>query len=214
MITLALDASTYRATIAVLDDTRLVVEDSVAMRDREVERLMPQVDTALRAAAVSVRDVGRIVCGDGPGSFTSLRIAASLAKGLAVARDIPLFAVSSMALIVAANVKDGPRGPRRYLTALDALRGESYVEEYVHDAGEVAFVRDHGLVPSSEVPLLAAAADARAVGPDQAEPWSPHARGVALMGQSGILRLVDAADWEPRYGRLAEAEVRRQAVLP
>src|SRR5436190_2165791 len=86
-----------------------------------------------RACASSLREAGlvivrlqRIVCGGGPGSFAGLRIAVSIAKGLAVGRGIPLFAVASLALIVAGNVSDGPRGVRRYLAPLDAMRGESY----------------------------------------------------------------------------------------
>src|SRR5207249_4063840 len=89
VITLALDAATYRGTVAVLDDERVIVERSAPMRDRDAEQLMPAVDLALRDAGVDLRSLQRIVCGAGPGSFTSLRIAASLAKGLAVGRDVP-----------------------------------------------------------------------------------------------------------------------------
>jgi tRNA threonylcarbamoyladenosine biosynthesis protein TsaB len=213
MISLALDASTYQGTVAVLDDHRLIVEGSAAMRGRDAERLMPAVDLALRDARQGVAGIGRVICGSGPGSFTSLRIAASIAKGIAVGRGIPLFAVSSLALIVAANVKDGPRGPRRYLAALDALRGESYVEEYVHDAGEISFVRDHGRRPSSEVAALAESLEARAVGPEQPEQWLPHARGAMLVADNpAIAKPVDLATWEPVYGRLAEAQVRLEAA--
>src|SRR3954465_9975549 len=91
VITLALDASTYRGTVAVLDETRVIVETTAPMRGRDAEHLMPAVDRALRDAGATIRDVGRVVCGSGPGSFTSLRIAASIAKGMVVARDIPLF---------------------------------------------------------------------------------------------------------------------------
>src|SRR5688572_8958733 len=151
MITLALDASTYRGTVAVLEQDRVVVQGTVAMRGRDAERLMPAVDEALRAAGTSLKSVGRVVCGAGPGSFTSLRIAASLAKGIAVGRDIPLYAVSSLALIVAGNVSDGPRGVRRYLAVLDALRGESYAAEFEHDAGVVRHVGEMRLVASLDV---------------------------------------------------------------
>ena len=45
-------------------------------------------------------DPNRIVCGAGPGSFTSLRIAGSIAKGIAGGANRPLYAVPSMALMV------------------------------------------------------------------------------------------------------------------
>lgn len=213
MITLALDASTYRGTVAVLDDERVLVERSTAMRGRDAERLMPAVDQTLREAGFSLRGVQRVVCGAGPGSFTSLRIAASLAKGIAVGRALPLFGISSLALIVAGNVRDGPRGPRRYLAALDALRGESYVAEFEHDAGAVRPVGDMRLLPSEEVTAAAASSGARPVGPDQLDGWLPHARGVALL-LDAVEREghVNLADWEPIYGRMAEAQVKWEAT--
>lgn len=213
MITLALDASTYSGTVAVLDDERVLVERSAAMRGRDAERLMPAVDQTLRDAGFTLREVQRVVCGSGPGSFTSLRIAASLAKGIAVGRVLPLFAISSLALIVAGNVRDGPRGPRRYLAALDALRGESYVAEFEHDAGAVRRVGDLRLIPSDEVAAAAATGGARPVGPDQLDQWLPHARGVALLldaiEKDGPVNL---ADWEPIYGRMAEAQAKWEAA--
>jgi tRNA threonylcarbamoyladenosine biosynthesis protein TsaB len=213
MISLAVDASTYRGTVAVVEDGRLIVERSAAMRGHDAERLMPAVHQALSDAGCGIDRIGRIVCGGGPGSFTSLRIAASLAKGIATGSGVPLLAVSSLALIVAANVKDGPRGPRRYLATLDALRGESYVEEYVHDAGKIILVRSHGLRRTSDVAALADGLQARPVGPDQPEAWLPHARGVALLDDNpSLTKLVDVATWEPLYGRLAEAQVRWQAT--
>jgi tRNA threonylcarbamoyladenosine biosynthesis protein TsaB len=213
MITLALDASTYRGTVAVLDDERVLVQGNATMRGRDAELLMPAVDEALRAAGRGVHEVQRLVCGAGPGSFTSLRIAASLAKGIAVGIGIPLFAVSSLALIVAGNVSDGPRGARRYLGVLDALRGESYVAEFEHYAGAVRQTSEMRRVPSGEVTVIAESTGARPVGPDQSDNWLPHARGVALM--TAALEAegpVNLAAWEPIYGRMAEAQVKWEAA--
>ena len=213
MITLALDASTSRGSVAVLDDERLLVEATAATRGRDSELLMPAVDQALRDAGYALSAVQRVVCGAGPGSFTGLRIAASLAKGLAVGRALPLFAVSSLALIVAGNVSDGPRGARRYLAALDALRGESYVAEFEHDAGAVRPIGELRRVPTDEVASIAEQCGARPVGPDQRESWLPHARGVALLkGAIEEEGPVNLAVWEPVYGRVAEAQAKWEAA--
>ena len=213
MITLALDASTYRGSVAVLDDARVLVQSTAAMRGRDREQLMPAVATALREAGASFQAVERVVCGAGPGSFTSLRIAASIAKGIAVGRAIPLFALSSLGLIVAGNVSDGPRGPRRYLAVLDALRGESFVAEFEHHEGVVREIAGARLIASDAVESAAAASDARAVGPDQPHGWLPHARGTALMLDDVLAAgPVDLASWEPVYGRMAEAQVKWEAA--
>jgi tRNA threonylcarbamoyladenosine biosynthesis protein TsaB len=213
VITLAIDASTYQGTVAVLDDDRVVVARSAAMRGKQAELLMPAIEQALADAGSRLQSVERVVCGAGPGSFTSLRIAASIAKGIAVGRAIPLFAVSSLALIVAGNVSDGPRGARRYLAALDALRGEFYVEEFEHEAGEVRPIGALRRIPADGLIAAAADAGARLVGPEQADNWHPHARGVALL--SGALSeagQVDVAEWEPLYGRMAEAQAKWEAA--
>lgn len=213
MITLALDASTYRGTVAVLDDTRVLIQSTATMRGQDRERLMPAVADALRSVGASFQSVERVVCGAGPGSFTSLRIAASIAKGIATGCAIPLFAVSSLALIVAGNVKDGPRGPRRYLAVQDALRGECFVAEFEHHQGAVRRVSAVQLIANDRIEAIAAASDARPVGPELKENWLPHARGVALLLQEiETAGPVDLGSWEPVYGRLAEAQVKWEAA--
>lgn len=213
MITLALDASTYRGNVAVLDDTRVLIQSTAAMRGQDREKLMPAVVDALQSVGASFRTVHRVVCGAGPGSFTSLRIAASIAKGIAVGRSIPLFAVSSLALIVAGNVTDGPRGPRRYLAVQDALRGECFVAEFEHHEGVVKQLSPLRLIANDQIESVAAASDARAVGPELRDHWLPHARGAALLLDAIVATgPVDLGSWEPVYGRLAEAQVKWEAA--
>lgn len=212
MITLALDASTYRGTVAVFDEARLLAAGEAAMRGREAELLAPAVEATLRKANLSVRDLGRIVCGGGPGSFTSLRIAASLAKGLAVGRGIPLHAVSSLALIVAANVQGDGVG-QRFLAVLDALRAESYVAEFEHIGSELKAVSTLRLLPADDVAEAARIAGARPVGSDQPGGWLPHVRGLGLLLNEVVLNgPVDLAGWEPVYGRMAEAQAKWEAT--
>lgn len=204
-LTLALDASTYTGTVAVINGRELLAHRAVAMRGEHEERLMPAVAEALAGAGVSPEAVARVVCGAGPGSFTSLRIAASIAKGIATAREVPLFAVPSLALIVAGN--DLPDG--RWLAVLDAMRGEAYVTGYESERGTVREIAPFALVARAAVEPLATALEARLVGPGEAMALSPHARGVTRLeewlGESGP---VDLAVWEPRYGRVAEAQAK------
>lgn len=211
MITLVLDASTYVGTTAVLRDGRVVAEGEAAMRGREFEALMPTVAAVLARARVGPQDLSRVVCGSGPGSFTSLRIAASIAKGLAVGTGCPLFAVSSLALLAAA---DGTPSPGRYLAVLDALREEAYVGGYaVEQSGAITVILAERLVRQDEVKQLAASLGGETVGPGQGIDRAPHARGAAalesLIASEGP---VDLATWEPRYGRKAEAQMRWEAA--
>ena len=211
-LTLALDASASTGTIAVLRDDLLVAERSVAMRSSAEERFFPAVLDALREAGAAPSDVARIVCGAGPGSFTSLRVVGAIAKGIAVGADRPLFGVPSLALIVASSSATKAGG--RWMATLDAMRGDRYCALVTVEAGgEVTAVESLGLAPAAACAARADALGARLIGPDETLPGAPHARGVtrclALVSAVGA---VDVAAWEPVYGRLAEAQVKWEAA--
>jgi tRNA threonylcarbamoyladenosine biosynthesis protein TsaB len=204
-LTLALDAATYTGTVAVLRDGAVVADRAVAMRGEHEERLLPAVAAALAEAGATPADIARVVCGGGPGSFTSLRIAASIAKGIASARGVPMFEVPSLALIVAGNAL--PAG--RYLAVLDAMRGETYVAGYARDANGVTEIAAPALVARAAVAVMAEALGARLAGPAEALAFAPHARGVSLLASRlAAAPPVDLATWEPQYGRVAEAQAK------
>jgi tRNA threonylcarbamoyladenosine biosynthesis protein TsaB len=138
-----------------------------------------------------------------------LRIAASIAKGVAVGVGCPLFALSSLALLAGA---EGAPSAGRYLAVLDALREESYVGGYQVEGGGVSEFFSERLVRQSEVEQLASSLGAVTVGPGRAIDRAPHARGaVALESMITESGPVDLASWEPRYGRKAEAQMRWEA---
>jgi tRNA threonylcarbamoyladenosine biosynthesis protein TsaB len=208
-LALAIDASTYVGTVAVTRGADVLAEGNAAMRGEKEERLMPAVERVLASAGVRVSDLERVVCGAGPGSFTSLRIAASIAKGIALVAGIPLHAVSSLGLIVAG----GPREPGRYLAVLDAMRGDAYAAAVDVDGdGEIVAVDVSRIAPATDIARLATALGAVTIGPTRATDAMPHARGVARMISICDRSRVDLAAWEPDYGRLAEAQVKWEAA--
>ncbi|MEA3245449.1 MAG: tRNA (adenosine(37)-N6)-threonylcarbamoyltransferase complex dimerization subunit type 1 TsaB [Gemmatimonadota bacterium] len=210
-LTLALDAATYDGTVAILRGGTVVAEATVAMRGETEERLMPAVIAALADVGAEPADVARVVCGSGPGSFTSLRIAGAIAKGVAVGAGAPLFAVSSLALVVA-GTPDIERGD--YLAVLDALRGERYAAPFrVRSDGRVVSAGDAERVAAADVAAMAARHGATPVGPAEARHAAPHARGVAKLLPAVVAAgPVDLDAWEPAYGRLAEAQVQWEAT--
>ena len=213
MITLVLEASTYAGSAALIEGTRVIAERSVAMRGREHEALMPAVADLLDDGAVSPGGIDRVVCGAGPGSFTSLRIAGAIAKGIALAAVCPLVPVSSLGLLVASRE---PFVPGRYLAAIDALRGEHYVGLFdVSEDGTLRALGPERRIPSSALFETAASHDATALGPERdgiahvAPRASSAARLAALLDATPA---ADLAGWEPGYGRLAEAQVKWEAT--
>lgn len=93
MIVLAMDGALGGFSVAFDDQTQIVAEGS-AHHDA-LEAGITRIDAVLRRAHASLADVARIGVGIGPGSFTGTRIAISYAKGIALARGLPLVGVSS-----------------------------------------------------------------------------------------------------------------------
>lgn len=173
---------------------------------------MPAIAECLKEAGVKGEEIARIVCGAGPGSFTSLRVGGSVAKGLAVGYGIDLFAVSSLLLTLTGARPTLP--PGEYLSVLDAMRGEFYGARLTVGSGDVATqAGTTSLITADELASLGGGKNGlRIIGPGQELDFHPHARGVAPLLESIVGGgPVDLALWEPEYGRLAEAQVRWEA---
>jgi len=210
--TLVLEASSPKGSVALFCGPSLISARSVQMGASRDDTLFPAVVDVLKTCSVSPRALTSIVCGAGPGSFTSLRIAAAVAKGLAHAAGTPLFEVPSLLLAAAAHPAAG-----RFLVHADALRGERYAMRVVidHDGG----VRAESAMTRVPVTELAHAAEGRALlcvpGADQCT------HGAAVVPDAAhLLRVIDWSStgpvslqaWEPTYGRLAEAQVKWEAA--
>jgi tRNA threonylcarbamoyladenosine biosynthesis protein TsaB len=177
------------------------------------EQLMPAIAECIGGSSVKRGEIARIVCGAGPGSFTSLRVAGSVAKGLAAGYGIDLFAISSLLLTVTGARP--PLDPGEYLSVMDAMRGEVFAARVQLEPGGYATQVGEPTILSAEKISQASAGDPgwRVVGPGREIDARPHARGVGPVLRS-ILAAgpVDLASWEPDYGRLAEAQVRWEAA--
>jgi tRNA threonylcarbamoyladenosine biosynthesis protein TsaB len=216
--TLAIEGSTYEGSVALLGGSKVVAEqtlkddDGGAPRAGRGERLMPAIAACLRASGVRRGEIARIVCGSGPGSFTSLRVAASVAKGLAAGYGIDLFAVSSLLLTVTGAQPPLPSG--EYLSVLDAMRGEFYSAHILLRQGVATQIEPPSIISAERLEVLSAAErTVNVIGPGEQIDARPHARGVAAV-LDVIMKggPVDLASWEPDYGRLAEAQIRWEAT--
>jgi tRNA threonylcarbamoyladenosine biosynthesis protein TsaB len=205
---LAIDAAATGGTVALVGDANLIAAASTPMRGERADRLMPAVERLLADARVAPGDLSGIVCGAGPGGFTGLRIAASIAKGLAAASGLPLSGVSSLLLVAAGTERAIPAG--RYLALLDALRGEHFAARITVDRGGCYLLENPAsILPTSAVEPTARAEGRTTIGPGFTIDAEPHARGLARLADSpGCVEPVHLASWEPSYGRLAEAQVR------
>jgi tRNA threonylcarbamoyladenosine biosynthesis protein TsaB len=116
-VTLVLDCATARAVCGVVLDGRELAFAS-AEGGHAAQRALVLVDEVLARAGYEARDVGQIVVGCGPGSFTGLRIGIATARGLALALGRPCIGVSTLEALAA--------GAPGALALVDARRGEVF----------------------------------------------------------------------------------------
>lgn len=123
-IWLAVETSTRVGSVAVRRN-ELAVELTLRIQGTHSERLLPAIDYALHTAGAAPAEVSAFIVGSGPGSFTGVRIAASLAKGWAAVNAIPLYAYPSL---LGVAVGSGVQGA--VCAMFDARRGEVYAACY------------------------------------------------------------------------------------
>jgi tRNA threonylcarbamoyladenosine biosynthesis protein TsaB len=225
---LALDTAADRASVALGEpgSGSAALEENLPGARRHAGALLPIVQRLLGRAGSNLDALQGLVLSDGPGSFTGLRVGASVAKALVDTRRIPLWTAPSL-LVRAAQVA---RADVLVLAVSNALRGEVYAAAYRFDSDGIRAE----LVPSVRRPediiscglqpdILVGEASPPVV--EALERWSgrpvigppegsPHAaRLLDLVGLRGGAREVHTArEWEPVYGRPAEAQARWESV--
>lgn len=93
MKVLGIDSSGMTATVALIDENKLIAEYTVNNKRTHSETLMPMIDKVLTSAETNIRDVELLAIAAGPGSFTGLRIGAATVKGLGLSINVPVAAI-------------------------------------------------------------------------------------------------------------------------
>ncbi|STX29412.1 glycoprotease [Legionella beliardensis] len=153
---LAFDTSTSIASIALFNQGK-ITELSQVGQGQHAQFILSMIDQLLGQENLSIAELDGIVFGRGPGSFTGLRIACSLAKGLAYPHNLPVYPVSSLATLayeitLNQNENDAPA----ILAMIDARMNQVYwayyrdnswldVAEYVSDAADINIITDKPL---------------------------------------------------------------------
>lgn len=143
-ITLAIDTAAPRLQLALLlaDGHVDVSIDEIATGHAEL--IFERIATLLARNHIGYADLQRVVTTTGPGSFTGLRIGLSAARGIGLARGIPVVGLSTLvALSLTAT------GPTTIL--LDARRGEAYFQTF---SGPAAPLSVGALLPIEEARAL------------------------------------------------------------
>jgi len=215
----AVDTSGPVGFVAVGRGSEVLSRATIEEPGRQAAELIPAVDAALTEADISIAELSGIVVGEGPGSFTGVRVAAATAKGLARGAGLPLWSVSSLAAAAVSGGGSGvrfvlfdARGERVYAACFEvgskslACRVDPHASELRRVlAGEVpvgaVFVGDGAVRHSAAI---------RAAGFEVLPPPAGQPSGEALLQilerRPDALPLSRVDAWEPAYLKPSSAE--------
>jgi tRNA threonylcarbamoyladenosine biosynthesis protein TsaB len=136
MLVLAVESSTSRSSVALLDGERVVASASLGVARRHGEFLTPALRFCLDQAGVGIERIGGVAVGLGPGLYTGLRVGIATAASFAAARSLPTVGVSGLDVLAFRT-----RHTRRVIcAAIDARRGEVFWGLYRPSPGGVQLI--------------------------------------------------------------------------
>lgn len=147
---LALETATAACSVALLTADGSFSRHHVAPREHTA-LIFDALDACLGDAGIARDAVDAVAFGHGPGSFTGVRIAATLAQGIALPRDLPVIAVSSLATLAEGARRRGHRG--RVVAALDARREAIYAATFEVGDTAVARLSDDAVMAAEDLVL-------------------------------------------------------------
>ncbi len=166
---LALDTATEACSAALSIDGEIRSRFEIAPRDHS-KLILPMMQSLLDEANIKVFDLDGMAFGRGPGSFTGVRIGASVLQGVAFAADLPVAAVSNLAALAQGAYRQ--RGTEKVCAAFDARMGEVYFGCYQLENGVMRLAGEEWVAKPEELPVL------------DSEGWFGAGTGFATYGEA------------------------------
>ncbi|WP_115718075.1 tRNA (adenosine(37)-N6)-threonylcarbamoyltransferase complex dimerization subunit type 1 TsaB [Gallaecimonas mangrovi] len=131
-VLLALDTATEACSAALQQGDEVLGTFEVCPQ-QHTQKILPMIDQLLADAGLRLDDVDALVVGQGPGSFTGVRIGIGIVQGLAFSAEKPVITVSNLAAM--AQQAWVQKKAAKVLAAIDARMGELYVGAYQQQNG-------------------------------------------------------------------------------
>ncbi len=144
---LALDTSTEYLSLALWQDGSIACREQLAGQKHST-LLLPLIRELLDECGLQLKNLNGIVFGEGPGSFTGLRIGCGVAQGLAFGAGLPVIGVCTLEALAQ------QAGAARVIACLDARMNEVYHAAYEREDNAWRTVLPPGLYPPPQVPTL------------------------------------------------------------
>jgi len=204
---LALEFSSSHRSVAVLDTNKAKSQPPAASResDGRETHAFALIEKALSQAAIGRGSIDCICVGLGPGSYTGIRVAISVAQGWQLGRGIKLLGISSVECLAAQAAHQRMHGPLHI--AIDAQRNEFYLARYLVTDSAAELKQSLQVVAAAEIKQIIAAGE-QVVGPDLSSLFAgatdlwPDAATLARLA-AGRTDFVAGEQLEPIYLRPA-----------
>lgn len=123
MYTLIIDSATKVLYHALVKDDKVIKEIYTKGQNDHAKNIVSLIEKMLKEENITVDNLDKIVCGIGPGSYTGVRMAVTVAKMLSSFKRIPLYEISTLKLISSG-------GAGKVLAMIDARRGNAFSAIY------------------------------------------------------------------------------------
>lgn len=144
---LALESSGLVASVAVMEDQKIIGEFTTNFKKTHSQTLLPMLDELIKTLDMELSDIDAIAVSKGPGSFTGLRIGSATAKGLGLALNKPLIPVPTVDAL-AYNLC----GTAHLICPMmDARRQQVYTGLYAFENGHFKVILPQRAVPVEEI---------------------------------------------------------------
>ena len=145
---LALDAATEACSVALQIDDSIIHRFEVCPQQHS-QKLLPFVDEVLGDAGITLNQLDAIAFGQGPGSFTGVRIGVSITQGLAFGADLPVIGVSNLAAMAQQAIAE--HQAERVVAAIDARMSEVYLGIYDNASGMAKLIGTECVAKPQEI---------------------------------------------------------------
>jgi len=211
---LALDTASGQCSAALFIDGQLLLREQATAREH-ARLILPMVQSLLAEAGCTLGSLQAIAFGRGPGSFTGVRIAASVTQGLAFAADLPVLPVSDLRALALQAADLEPTASVPLLACMDARMHEVYWSLHAPaQQGVVSDAAEHVSAPATLLQFLAG----QASGGEQILAagcgLAAYFRDNAAFGVSALRQLPQAEPHAREIARLAVADFAAGLALP
>jgi len=212
---LAIETATSSCSVALISDDQIYTRNQIG-NNIHSNVLLDMVSEVIAEAGILTSQIQAVAVGQGPGSFTGLRIGIGVAQGIAYGANVPMIGVSSLDALANQASKEG-----NVIAGIDARMGEVYWCEYLKTAESVQRIGDLKVSSPSDIVSHENSSNVQLLGNAWAEyseqltqdllnnahvdesQFYPMASSLLALAQQAFQRneLISAIDFSPEYVR-------------